>query len=712
MTYEELQQILYQAKQEERGYNYSECERLCNVVFQAIENEKLTEGEQNFLRVRALHLSGNVSCRLHQYPLALEKFSRALDIAIVHNNRNGQSGLLDEIGGVYWLIADYPKALEYYHKALTITEELGVLHDIAKVLADIGLVYMDIEEYERALKYYQRALAIAEKEQDKSSITIYLGNIGNVYGALEDYNQCLEYHLKGLSIAKEIGNLRSVSAKLSNIGIVYRKLNEYSMSMEKLHESLSLTERIGDKYGITINLINMAELYSIEEFIEHDIHKAIEYDLKALKISEEIKDRHTQLTAQRKLAEIYKKQQSWELFALTLEKYYTLEKEIQSEDTKRIADKYAYELQIVEQEKQIAVEQARNEEIRRQQYILEEQAAKIQLANIELQERNIQLDSAYLQLSEQAAKIQLTNTELQERNIELDNAYLQLSEQAAKIQLTNTELQERNIELDNAYLQLSEQAAKIQMKNTELHETNIELNTANQKLDEAGKFKMKILGIASHDLKNPIAGINLSAEVLMRYEKLSPQSTKMMKNILNSSKRMLDIVVNLMDVSARELGQIKLTNSSVDITTLVEDISKEYLMRAAEKKQTIEFLSNGICTVFADEQCLRQVFDNLISNAIKYSEQEKLINISVTSSEKKVKIAVADQGQGLSNEDKVLMFRDFQKLSSKPTGGESSTGLGLSVVKHFVELHGGKVWAESEGKGMGSTFVVELPILN
>lgn len=684
MTYEEIQQILVQAKQQERGYNYSECERLCNVVFQAIENENLTDDEKNFLHVRALHLSGNISCRSHQYSQALEKFNRALYIAEESNNRSGQAGLLDEIGGVYWYISDYPKALDYYHRSLTITEELGVPHDIAKVLADIGLVHMNLEEYERALKYYHKALALAEKEQDKSSITIYLGNIGNAYGAMEDYNQSLEYLLKGLSLAKEIGNLRSISAKLSNIAIVYRLLKDYSMSMEKVLESLSITEKIGDKYGTVINLINIAKLFSLEDFIEYNLGKAIEYNLQALEISEEINDRHNQSTIHHRLSEIYKKQGEWELFALSLEKYYTLDKEIQGEETKRIGDKYAYELQIVEKEKQIAVEQARNEEIRRQQHILEEQAAKIQLAN----------------------------TELQERNIELDNAYLRLSEQAAKIQLTNTELQERNIELDNAYLQLSEQAAKIQLKNTELHEANIELNAANLKLEEAGKFKMKILGIASHDLKNPIAGINLSAEVLMRYENLSPQSTKMLKNITNSSKRMLDIVINLMDVSARELGEIKLTHTSFDISLLLEDISKEYLMRATEKKQTLEFASLGSCTVVADEQCMRQIFDNLISNAIKYSPQEKPINISVSSTAQKVTIAVADKGQGLSTEDKALMFRDFQKLSSKPTGGESSTGLGLSVVKHLVELHGGKVWADSEGKGMGSTFVVELPIID
>lgn len=79
---------------------------------------------------------------------------------------------------------------------------------------------------------------------------------------------------------------------------------------------------------------------------------------------------------------------------------------------------------------------------------------------------------------------------------------------------------------------------------------------------------------------------------------------------------------------------------------------------------------------------------------------------------KGVTIAVKDEGQGLTDADKQLLFRDFQKLSSaRPTGGEGSTGLGLAVVKHLVELHGGNVWAESEGKGKGSTFYVELPVI-
>ncbi|MDW8465755.1 MAG: sensor histidine kinase [Chloroherpetonaceae bacterium] len=109
-------------------------------------------------------------------------------------------------------------------------------------------------------------------------------------------------------------------------------------------------------------------------------------------------------------------------------------------------------------------------------------------------------------------------------------------------------------------------------------------------------------------------------------------------------------------------------------------------------------------------------FDNLISNAIKYSPHGKHIWVSmeehqdVATLQKVVRIAVKDEGQGLSEADMQKLFGKFQRLSAKPTGGESSTGLGLAIVKQIVELHGGKVWAESEGKDKGATFFVELPV--
>ncbi|PIO48651.1 MAG: hypothetical protein CMR00_04040 [[Chlorobium] sp. 445] len=139
---------------------------------------------------------------------------------------------------------------------------------------------------------------------------------------------------------------------------------------------------------------------------------------------------------------------------------------------------------------------------------------------------------------------------------------------------------------------------------------------------------------------------------------------------------------------------------------------------SSNKRQVLSFQGEQGCVVFVDPDRMREVMDNLISNAIKYSPEGKSISVRVqhiTNSngkkdEQSVLISVRDEGQGLTKEDMQKLFGKFQRLSARPTGGESSTGLGLAIVKQLVELHGGTVWAESEGKDKGSIFRVKLPV--
>jgi signal transduction histidine kinase len=141
------------------------------------------------------------------------------------------------------------------------------------------------------------------------------------------------------------------------------------------------------------------------------------------------------------------------------------------------------------------------------------------------------------------------------------------------------------------------------------------------------------------------------------------------------------------------------------------------------KHQTLHLETEPQLLVEVDSSKIRQVFDNLISNAIKYSPHGKNITVScqrrihnaigangTIAPTAYVQVAIKDEGQGLSEDDMKNLFGKFKRLSAKPTGGESSTGLGLSIAKQLVELHGGRIWAESEGKGKGATFFVELPV--
>ncbi|KER09264.1 MAG: hypothetical protein HY22_12970 [[Candidatus Thermochlorobacteriaceae] bacterium GBChlB] len=130
---------------------------------------------------------------------------------------------------------------------------------------------------------------------------------------------------------------------------------------------------------------------------------------------------------------------------------------------------------------------------------------------------------------------------------------------------------------------------------------------------------------------------------------------------------------------------------------------------AQNKRQCLQLHLEENCIVNVDAERMKEVVENLIGNAIKYSPHEKTIWITVARiGRDKVRFSVRDEGQGLTEEDMKKLFGKFQRLSARPTGGESSTGLGLSIVKKLVELHGGKIWAESEGKDKGATFTVEL----
>src|SRR5262249_51739499 len=131
--------------------------------------------------------------------------------------------------------------------------------------------------------------------------------------------------------------------------------------------------------------------------------------------------------------------------------------------------------------------------------------------------------------------------------------------------------------------------------------------------------------------------------------------------------------------------------------------------QAEAKKQRIHASADRACLVEGDEEWLRHVLENLVGNAIKYSPPRRSIWVDVKKANGTVRLEVRDEGPGRTAGGKARLFGRFQRGSARPTGGESATGLGLSIVKQLVELHRGQVWAESAGQGEGSRFVVELP---
>jgi signal transduction histidine kinase len=241
----------------------------------------------------------------------------------------------------------------------------------------------------------------------------------------------------------------------------------------------------------------------------------------------------------------------------------------------------------------------------------------------------------------------------------------------------------------------------------ESKKTNLNLERANEELRNVNKLKSDILSIAAHDLKNPLSAIIGFSEIMQEEFPLDSSEYKMAKMIHDSSIIMLKLITDILDSAVVESTNLKLKIEILDIAEVVERLVVENSHSANKKQQEIIFSVDKDYEIEADPRWMREAVDNLISNAIKYSPKNKIIYVSITGNQNKVQIRVKDEGPGLTTDDMKNLFNKFQRLSAKPTGGESSTGLGLSIVKEIVNLHQGKIWAESEF-GHGSTFVIEL----
>ncbi len=251
--------------------------------------------------------------------------------------------------------------------------------------------------------------------------------------------------------------------------------------------------------------------------------------------------------------------------------------------------------------------------------------------------------------------------------------------------------------------------------------THVELRQARERLREMNDEKSEFMGIVAHDLRNPLGAITGYAEIVL--EEIGSLSTATPEavsratkevadcagRIHETSKRMAEMVQNLLDANRIERGEMQVSLMASDLRSLVASVVETQRPRAAAKQQTIVLENEDTpVMVLVGPSVTLQVLENLVSNAVKYSPPGLSICVRLRKHEEVVRIEVEDQGPGLSAEDQKKLFGKFARLSAKPTGGEHATGLGLSIVKKLVEAMNGSVWCESES-GSGARFVVQFP---
>lgn len=253
------------------------------------------------------------------------------------------------------------------------------------------------------------------------------------------------------------------------------------------------------------------------------------------------------------------------------------------------------------------------------------------------------------------------------------------------------------------------EAVRLAFEHYDLSEEKAALSAALADVKALNEEKTELMNIVSHDLKNPIGAIMGMSDLLMNDDSHYLANIRIFSGeIYKLSARMLALVGNLLDINAVESNKLKFFPVTLYPTSMLQIIADEFKWQTESKKITLLVQGSEHITVLADEIWFHRVMENLVSNAVKFSPHNKNIFISITQHGLTVRVSVRDEGPGINSDDRKKLFGKFSRLSAQPTGDEHSSGLGLCIVKKFVEVMNGKVWCESE-PGQGATFIVELP---
>lgn len=565
-----------------------------------------------------------------------------------------------------------------YEEALTVLDSLQLQlrlpeHSslIAQCLNIRGIIAKNKSQFSNALEYYQNALRIFKRLDDLHRYALVLGNIGVVYKSLSDFQQALHFYQESLDIYKKIENTTSVAIVLGNIGILYRNLEKYEIALEYLLKALHYHQENNDMFAIEREYGNIGNVY--KDLGQYDIAK--QYHLMALVLSEKIGRPSGLMVHYAGLADI----------------------EIE-------LGNYNQALELLEKAIRIAQDLGKQRDEAAWLHIKGHILSRLDFVHHNVQEA-IPILIYALSISNSLAdkvtefKCHHTLAELYKHQEEWrlcayhfeqfftlqKEVQSKEAKELAERMAFRTELGKKKVESE-----------LLQKKNAELHELN--------------EFKTRLLGIAAHDLKNPLSSIIGASRVVESEVQDNASLLEWVEIIITSATHMQHLIGSLLESTSASLGKMTLHLGEIDIVELIQHSIEMHKKALESKSQYIAFHTPTHCIMYADERKLYQIADNLISNAIKYSYPQTVIDITLRDNDNEtITFMVKDEGQGLDEHDLSKVFGQFQRLSSQPTAGESSTGLGLHIVKHIVELHGGTITVESEGKNKGCLFTVVLP---
>ena len=628
--------------------------------------------------------------RQHDYIKSREYLDRSYKILEDLNDDIGIGNYYNATGDIFLQQGLYDNATKYYNQALGIFTKSNVLTGIVRCNNNIGYTFYLREKYARAMEYYIKSLNFAEKSKDNKEIANCYINISNVLNAQADYANAIQYLGKSVKIFEASGDKYNTGVCYNNIAANYIEQDSLVQALKYLGKSLQIYRELDDKKGQSACYSNMGIVSSKNK----ENKKAISYFQSALEINQLLRDNKRIALSLGNLTIAYLALKNYDAVIKTSERGLKIAKDINAISLQRVF----YE------NLSATYDSLKDYKKAYENYRLLKQTDD-SLFNAEKRKQVLEMEAKY---SSEKKEIEISNLtkDYKLQSIELEkNRNFQVFLVVISILVLILLLVFYRL-----YALKLNSSKLLANKNQELELMNSTLSDSEANLKELNATKDKFFTIIAHDIKNPLSAYRSVTKMLTTsfFELSEQQKFEYIRGIYQSSENLYDLFQNLLQWSTSQAGSMKFKPQEIDLGILAYK-AVALLQEGADKKNLqVEMDVKTDTYAYGDINMVSTILVNLVSNAIKYSKPDGNIKVNALDKDGFIKISVADNGVGLTQEDISKLFR--VEIDHKTIGEseEKGTGIGLILCKEFVTKNGGEIWVESE-YGTGSTFSFTLP---
>ncbi len=588
------------------------------------------------------------------------------------NNPYWKANAYNTFGLLNWAKSDFTKALDLFLQSAKINDSLKNENGLLRNYGNIGLLNYSTKNFEKAIEYTTKALKLAEKLKMKREVALSYGNLGIIYQSQGKLKDALINHTKALKITQELEDRRGIIRNLSNIAVVHTSMRNFSEAIKKYSEALELAIQEQDNRSILLLQGNLG--FTFYE-IANDSTKSYSntekksfltlsetYLLKAIENAKKMNFDDALYEYYHSLSRTYAALSDFKNAYMYKDLYYSIKDSLFSvENNKAINDLQSkFEKQLVEKENQL-----------------------------------LKKDNQVKQITIYASIVIIM--------LILAGLYFVYRNNKITTNL-NEQLEKQNQKILDAKVELERLLKMISAKNFELEFTNNELAQTNATKD-------KLFSIISHDLRNPLQAILLNSELMnnFRSKMTEDEQKERISTILESSNNLNKLLEDLLQWSRTQMKRIELHPVDFDLKSLVDVVINLHSEQANQKNIKVENHIPESINIFADMNTINAVFRNLISNAIKFTSNGGNVQIEYGGADDKFcSINVKDSGIGIPKDNLEKLFSIASSFTTRGTNNELGTGLGLILVKEFVNLNNGEIKVESV-IDKGTTFTIKLP---